>query len=109
MVTASKTRTTSNTDQTTKKSAISEQSPSLTDELLQLNDKFVEYSEVNAFLCHAFATSLSEHEWLDQEIISGARRCSNWLQSRTSDLRDDMQHALARYVAEQEEKQSAKG
>lgn len=82
----------------------SDQERSLSDELTQLNDDFVEFSEINAFLCHAFASALSEHEWLNSDAIDGARRCSNWQQSRTSELREDFRHVHARYTAEHEEK-----
>lgn len=74
----------------------------LADELTQLNDNFVEFSEINAFLCHAFASALSHHDWLNEEVISGARRCSTWLQFRTSELKDDFRHVHARYCAEHE-------
>ncbi len=86
--------------QTATKGPVSDQALSLSDELTQLNDDFVEFSEVNAFLCHAFASALSDHEWLNTEVIDGARRCSTWLQSRTSELREDFRHVHARYTAE---------
>jgi hypothetical protein len=74
---------------------------SLADELVQLNDDFVDYLEINAFLSHAFASALTEHEWLSPEIISGARRSENLMQPRLSKLRDDLQHVLVRYQDEQ--------
>jgi hypothetical protein len=67
-------------------------SPALKTELIELIDDFAEFSEISAFLCHAYATSLSDPKWLNQEITSGARICSIWLQSRTCKLKDDIQH-----------------
>ncbi len=90
------------------KSIAGDQERSLSDELTQLNDDFLEFSEINAFLCHAFASALSEHEWLNTEVVDGARRCSTWLQSRTSELREDFRNVHARYTAELEEKQLTK-
>jgi hypothetical protein len=52
-----------------------DQERSLSDELTQLNDDFVEFSEINAFLCHAFASALSDHEWLNSDAIDGSRHC----------------------------------
>ena len=66
--------------------------PSLEVELIQLIDDFAEFSDISAFLSHALATSLSSQEQLNHEIISGARICSLWLQSKTSQLKDDMRH-----------------
>lgn len=80
-----------------------DQELSLSDELTQLNDNFVEFSEINAFLCHAFASALSDHEWLNSDAIDGARRCATWLQSKTGELREDFRHVHARYTAEHEE------
>lgn len=94
--------------QTATKGAASDQALSLSDELTQLNDDFVEFSEINAFLCHAFASALSDHDWLNTDAIDGARRCATWLQSRTSELREDFRNVHARYTAELEEKQLTK-
>jgi hypothetical protein len=80
----------------------------LAEKLVQMNDDFVDYLEINAFLSHAFASALSEREWLNPEIISGARRCENLLQSRTSKLRDDFQQVLGHYKNEQKMKTSKK-
>jgi len=94
--------------QTATKGTVSDQVRSLSDELTKLNDDFVEFGEINAFLCLAFASALSDHEWLNAEVIDGARRCSTWLQSRTSELREDFRHVHARYTAELEEKKLTK-
>ncbi|OIR10504.1 hypothetical protein GALL_78170 [mine drainage metagenome] len=73
---------------------------SLTGKLIQLNDDFGEFSDVSAFMCNAFANALQEHERLNKEIISGARICSDWLQQKTSELKDDIRQVRMRYVAE---------
>ena len=79
------------------------EAPSLTNELIQLNDDFGEFSAVSAFMSNAFANALTEHERLNKEIISGARICSNWLQQKTSELKDDIRQVRLRYVAEHNE------
>jgi hypothetical protein len=81
-----------------KNTRASNKAPPLADELLQLDDDFTEYSEISAFLCYAFATALSDHESLNKDVISGARRCSNWLQFRSEELKDDIRHVHARYA-----------
>lgn len=79
---------------------VSDKTPPLAEELLQLDDDFTEYSEISAFLCHAFAVALSDHESLNEDVISGARRCSNWLQFRSMELKNDVKHVHARYATE---------
>lgn len=98
--TRKKTATANKPAQSAKNSLASNKAPPLADELLQLNDDFAEFSEISAFLCHAFATALSGHESLNEEVISGARRCSNWLQFRSGELKDGIRHVHARYAAE---------
>ena len=96
------------TSQSSKKSSASAKALPLAEELLQLSDDFAEFSDMSAFLCNAFATSLNEHEWLNKEIISGARICSNWLYSRTCELKNDIQQVNAHYAEVLREKQNAK-
>jgi hypothetical protein len=79
--------------------ATEDQKP-LVQEIIQLSDDFGEFAHVSSFLCHALANALAEHEWLDQDIIAGGRLCSNWLQKRTSQLRDEMRHVQERYIDE---------
>ena len=45
----------------------------------------------------------TEHERLNKEIISGARICSDWLQQKTGELKDDIRQVRMRYVAEHNE------
>lgn len=98
--TRQKTAIPSKSDLSAKTTRVSDKSPPLAEKLLQLDDDFAEYSEISAFLCHAFATALSDHESLNEDVISGARRCSNWLQFRSVELKDDIKHVHARYAAE---------
>ncbi len=79
---------------------------SLTGKLIQLNDDFGEFSDVSAFMCNAFANALQEHERLNKEIISGARICSDWLQQKTCELKDDIRQVRMRYVTEHNEDSS---
>lgn len=81
----------------------SAEAPSLTDELIQLNDDFGEFCDVSAFMSNAFANELTEHERLNKEIISGGRICSDWLQQKTRELKDDIRQVRLRYVAEHNE------
>jgi hypothetical protein len=80
----------------------------LVEEIIQLSDDFSEFTHLSAFLGHALANSLEKHEWLDQDIIAGGRLCSNWLQKRMSQLRDEMRHVQERCISEHEEQASVK-
>ena len=73
-------------------------------ELIQLRDDFAEFSDISAFLNHAMAISLSGQEWLNSEVISGARICSNCLKSQTRQLKQDIQRIHTRYANEHKEK-----
>ena len=87
--------------QNVKTGCINPNAPPLAAELLQLDDDFTEFSEINAFLCHAFAGALIDHESINKDVIAGAKRCSNWLQFRSQEIRDDIRMVHARYTAEQ--------
>jgi hypothetical protein len=93
-------------DENNMKDLFKDDSIPLGEKLTQLNDSFIEYSEINAFLINAFSSTLSEHEWLNPEIISGARRCSIWLQSRTIQIKEELRHVHARYLSEQQDNQA---
>ena len=87
----------------TKEKVATEDQKPLVQEIIQLSDDFGEFSHISAFLGHALANALAAHEWLDDDIIAGGRLCSNWLQKRTSQLRDEMRHVQERYIEEHEE------
>ena len=86
---------------TVKTGYINPNAPPLAAELLQLDDDFTEFSEISAFLCHGFAGALIDHESINKDVIAGAKRCSNWLQFRSQEIRDDIKLVRARYTAEQ--------
>jgi hypothetical protein len=71
----------------------------LADDLVQLNDDVADCCDMSAFLCAAFTKVLSDEEIVNQEIISGARICSNWLHKQTCNLKDDMRHVHESYTA----------
>ncbi|MBU0620615.1 MAG: hypothetical protein KJ795_02095 [Gammaproteobacteria bacterium] len=96
------------TTQSSKKKIASNETLPLAEELLQLNDDFAEFSDISAFLCNAFAITLAEHEWLNKEIISGARLCSNWLYFRTCELKNDIRQVNAHCAEMLHEKSNAK-
>jgi hypothetical protein len=79
---------------------MSKPQPSLDDDLIGLHDEVVCVTQVNAFLSNAFVLSLTEHDWLDPEIIAGARRCCNWQLQQNSQLAARMQQVVERYTAE---------
>ena len=92
--------------QAAQKKHTSSKLPPLADELIQLIDDFAEFSDISGFLCHAFASTLADHERLNPEIRSGARICSDWLQKRTGELNVNLRHVHAGYAAERQKKSS---
>lgn len=91
-------------EQPVKRQHVSRKVPPLEEELIKLNDDFAEFSDVSAFLCRAYATTLADHERLNQDIISGARICSSWLQEKACTLKTDLRHVHARYDTEKRNK-----
>ena len=79
---------------------MSDHQPSLDDDLIGLHDEVACVTQINAFLSNAFVLSLTEHDWLDPEIIAGARRCCNWQLQQNSRLAARMQRVVERYMAE---------
>lgn len=91
-------------EQLAKKQHVSSKVPPLEDEFIKLSDDFAEFSDVSAFLCRAYVTTLADHERLNQEIISGARICSSWLQEKAGTLKTDLRHVHTRYATEKRNK-----
>ncbi|MDD4979495.1 MAG: hypothetical protein PHI29_12790 [Gallionella sp.] len=90
---------------TSKKASASDQSTpvSLADTLITLHDDFAEFCNISAFMCHGFASAIEKPEWLNAEIVSGARICSNWLQGRCVQLKDEIRQVNTRYLAESDQ------
>ena len=91
-------------EQPAKQPQVRETAQPLEEELLKLIDDFAEFSDVSAFLCRAYATTLADHERLNQDIIAGARICSSWLQDKAYTLKTDLRHVHARYATEKRNK-----
>ncbi|MEI7997365.1 MAG: hypothetical protein WCH01_20930 [Methylococcaceae bacterium] len=75
-------------------------SVSFSDALIKLNDDFVEFSEMNAFVNHALVTSIADSGWLTPEIVSGAKRCSGWILQKGNEIRSDVRRLHERYHVE---------
>ena len=60
---------------------------SLSEDLLQLYNEFVEFNEYLAFFCDAFVGVVSNDQLLDTSTIHGINRCSRWLKHRMEEFR----------------------
>ncbi len=74
---------------------------SLMHELILLADDFSDYTCVSSFLCSALAAVMSTDEPLQAEVIEGAKRCTEMLQSRTRQLKQDLHHVCELYRLQQ--------
>ena len=90
-----------NTSTPVNKSGVREHCSLIGEELLQLNDDLAEFCEITAFMSHSFALALAESETLNKEVIAGARRCSNWLQFRSAELKEVANQVQVRYTTQQ--------
>lgn len=60
---------------------------SLSDDLLQLYNEFVEFNDYNAFFCDACAGVVSNDDLLDTSTIHGIHRCSRWMKSHMEEFK----------------------
>ena len=64
-------------------SSSNDKSRALSDALLQLTDEFAEFACVNAFLTSSFVAVMSSDEPVRAEVIQGAKRCAEMIQSQS--------------------------
>jgi hypothetical protein len=74
------------------------ETPPIDEALIKLIDDITEFSDISAFICHALAVSLSDRERINDEIATGARICTNWLQSRANVIKEDIRHVQFQHV-----------
>ena len=65
--------------------------------ITQLNDEVAEVTNLNAFLLHALALSVAEYDWLNPQIISGARLYAEALMRRNDEMKGRMQQVHQQY------------
>jgi hypothetical protein len=74
----------------------------LVHEITQLADLFAEFNSVNAFLCSSLTRVMSSHEPIREEIIQGAKQCSEAVQTRGQELKVAIEHIRKRSLAASE-------
>jgi len=66
-------------------------------DLLMLGDDFAEHACVTAFLVNALATVMSADDAQQPEVVAGAKFCATRLQSRTMELKQQLDRVCKRY------------
>ena len=78
----------------------SDEEISLSQEIVQLSDNFSEFNKVNAFLCDAFTSVMSSDDPVRDDVLQGAKYCSDYLQFRSRELKEAIDQLRERCVAE---------
>ncbi len=73
---------------------------SLSQEIVQLSDNFSEFNQVNAFLCNAFTSVMSSGDPVQEDVLQGAKYCSDYLQARSHELKEAIDRLRERCIAE---------
>lgn len=78
----------------------SDEELSLSQEIVQLSDNFSEFNKVNAFLCVAFTSVMSSDDPVQENVLQGAKYCSDYLQVRSRELKEAIDQLRERCAAE---------
>ncbi len=75
-------------------------------ELLLLTDAFAEHTCISAFMLSALTAVMSVDDAQQPEVVAGAKLCADALQTRTRELKLQLDHACERYCAERDKADS---
>jgi hypothetical protein len=70
----------------------------LEEEIIHLADSFAEFILINAFMSAAMTSVMSTDDSVPEDVLQGAKRCSDNVRSRTQELKVEMNHFMRRYL-----------
>jgi len=70
----------------------------LEEEIIHLSDSFAEFISINAFMSAAMTAVMSADDSVPEDVLQGAKRCSDIVRSRTLELKVEMDHFRKRYL-----------
>ena len=70
----------------------------LEEEIIHLADSFAEFISINAFMSAAMTAVMSTDDSVPEDVLQGAKRCSDNVRSRIRELKAEMNHFMRRYL-----------
>jgi len=70
----------------------------LEEEIIHLADSFAEFISINAFMCASMTAVMSSEDSVPEDVLQGARRCSDAMRSRSLEMKVAMDRFRERYL-----------
>ena len=70
----------------------------LEEEIIHLADSFAEFASINAFICASMTSVMSADDSVPEDVLQGARRCSDAVRSRSQEMKVAMDKFRERYL-----------
>jgi len=70
----------------------------LEEEIIHLADSFSEFVSINAFMSASMAAVMSADDSVPEDVLQGARRCSDAIRSRSQEMKVAMDKFRNRYL-----------
>lgn len=70
----------------------------LEEEIIHLADSFSEFVSINAFMSASMAAVMSADDSVPEDVLQGARRCSDAIRSRSQEMKVAMDKFRDRYL-----------
>jgi len=70
----------------------------LEEEIIHLADSFSEFIAINAFMSASLTSVMSSDDSVPEDVLQGARRCSDAVRSRSQEMKVAMDKFRERYL-----------
>jgi hypothetical protein len=77
----------------------------LEEEIVHLADRFAEFASINAFICASMTSVMSADDSVPEDVLQGARRCSDAIRSRSLEMKVAMDQFRERYLNQKSNEQ----
>lgn len=77
----------------------------LEEEIVHLADSFAEFASINAFICASMASVMSADDSVPEDVLQGARRCSDAIRSSSLEMKVVMDQFRERYLNQKSNEQ----
>jgi len=71
---------------------------SLEGEIIHISDGLAEFCAINAFMSAAMTSVMSAEESVPEDVLHGARRCSDAIRTRMQGLKAEVEHFRVRFL-----------
>lgn len=77
----------------------------LEEEIIHLADSFAEFVSINAFMSASMAALMSADDSVPEDVLQGAKRCSDAIRSRSLEVKVVMDQFRERYLNQKSNEQ----